>query len=133
MSMNILRAFLTRMAQTTSKPICVYGAVADTTKKPQVWINVAGLVCVTTRRYAVHLLVRPSHWKWGHHIECYDTMFDYYGAGPLCLVVRDNIMPPVDPATCRCPGALDHNGQEWCCADCWKSLRKTDPHAHGVL
>jgi len=80
------------------------------------------------------MLVRPSHWEWGHRTEDYDLIAEYYGLGPLFLLVEDNTVSPVDPATCPCPGAVVGNwdGSEWWCADCWKPLLKVEPREQGA-
>ncbi len=51
----------------------------------------AGLVSVFIReRWAVHLLPRPTHWKWGHSVDPYVLCMDYWGLGPLLLIARLN-------------------------------------------
>jgi len=54
------------------------------------WIKRAGLVSVSWGRWAFHLGVRPSHWRWGYSTEDYGLCMDYWGVGPLFLFVRLN-------------------------------------------
>jgi hypothetical protein len=51
------------------------------------WRHNAGLMVVYKGRWALHFLVKPGHWFWGHSV---DTCFwlDYYGLGPLFLLVK---------------------------------------------
>lgn len=53
-----------------------------------IYFNIAGLICFElNKKVGVHFLVRPSHWKWGYSVEEYDSYLQYWGAGPLFLVV----------------------------------------------
>lgn len=51
----------------------------------------AGFVTFHWGDYALHLGVLPSHWYWGRDFEEYEHCLDYWGAGPLFLLVRCNI------------------------------------------
>jgi hypothetical protein len=52
------------------------------------WRKNAGLVAVYLDQWAFHFLVQRGHWFWGHDVEEYDCAFEYYGWGPLFLLVK---------------------------------------------
>lgn len=54
------------------------------------WIKRCGLLSISWGRFAFHVGVRPSHWKFGYSTEDYDLCMDYWGLGPLFLFVRLN-------------------------------------------
>lgn len=49
----------------------------------------AGLVCIEVNDVILHLLLRdPRNWKmWGRSTESYDHCLEYFGLGPLALLV----------------------------------------------
>lgn len=97
-------------------------------KTPHLWLNAAGLVAIVGRIWCLHLLVSRDSWVWGHESEPYDLCAEYYGCGPLFLLVKCNNIPPVARATCRCDRGTTTNGFGWdLCASCWKVL---DTHGH---
>ena len=55
------------------------------------WCELAGLVSVELgEKWFLHLGVGRNHWFWGHKVEEYDSILDYWGFGPLFLLVRFN-------------------------------------------
>lgn len=53
------------------------------------FLRLAGLASFTIEPWwCLHLGVYPAHWVWGHEVEPYDLCADYYGTGPLFLLVR---------------------------------------------
>lgn len=54
-------------------------------------VNLAGLIAISYGMWTVHILLpRRGHWHWGHDHEDYDDICEYYGLGPLFLVVKEN-------------------------------------------
>ncbi len=54
------------------------------------WLKRCGLISISWGVWALHLGVRPSHWKWGHEVEQFDFVADYWGLGPIVLLCRMN-------------------------------------------
>ncbi len=54
----------------------------------------AGLLTLWVGDWSIHFALPPSHWKLGHSIEEYDQCLDYWGLGPLVLLVRCNLQYP---------------------------------------
>lgn len=47
----------------------------------------AGVVMLSGYGWALHFLCYPEHWVWLHKWEEYDRSLEYYGLGPLALLV----------------------------------------------
>lgn len=121
-----------RLKKLVAERVHIHGSKPDLTKTPHIWLGAAGLFAVVCRRYCVHFFVKPRHWVWGHEVECYDSLFDYYGAGPLFKVVVDNYEPPCDPKTCSHKnGVRGNNNGDWICVDCWTPLEQMGKDALG--
>lgn len=54
------------------------------------WFKRCGLISISWGVWALHLGVQPSHWRFGHSIESYDSCIDYWGLGPIFLLARLN-------------------------------------------
>lgn len=57
------------------------------------YFDMAGLITFTwmNERWSLHLFLKDrKSWIWGHQIEPYDYYVNYWGLGPLLLIVRDN-------------------------------------------
>jgi len=57
------------------------------------WRKLAGIIAVDFgKRWCLHLGVASrDHWVWGHAVEEYDLVLDYWGLGPVFLLVRSNL------------------------------------------
>ena len=49
--------------------------------------KMAGLIAVEVGDVILHLFTRSSHWIWGRQTEPYDLCLEYFGVGPLFLLV----------------------------------------------
>lgn len=52
--------------------------------------KLAGLVSISKNEWAFHLFPSYHHWVWGHKLEEYDMLLEYYGCGFFFLVVKLN-------------------------------------------
>lgn len=51
--------------------------------------DLCGLFSLEVGELYIHFFIwNPDHWFWGHQYEEYDMCLEYYGAGPLFLVVK---------------------------------------------
>lgn len=51
------------------------------------WSRVAGLVCFQIGTTCIHFAVKKRSWIWGRQTEPYDLCLEYFGCGPLFLIV----------------------------------------------
>ena len=56
------------------------------------YFDMCGLISIEIGKWwTLHLFIRDKeHWIWGHEVEEYDQLGDYYGLGPLFLFVAFN-------------------------------------------
>jgi len=52
------------------------------------WEKYAGLVCIWTTFWVLHVGVQRGFRVWGHQDDWHDGPIDSWGAGPLFLIMR---------------------------------------------